>query len=447
MVKKIISYAMVVSLSVTSLYAQSYSQKDINELKQKIKQLEENQDELYDRVDENEFEASMNHIKWGGELEVSNNFVKTKQGNVKGMVSGKEYTNNNQWTTKVRLNMESRINDTLKFSGRLSMYKNWADSVANTYPLADPAEGRKPDGSGLYVDRAYVDYTPNKHIVFTIGRQPSSDGPGMTLIDNTKRKATYPSLLFDGAADGVVVSYKIMPNSQLNPILRAAYGKGYQKHADYSPYNAASNDIKDLNVYGGFFEMSLPFNKMGDNLFVLSYVYGTDFVGSAYDGTTNQKNLGDVSLLGVYFENNKAFGTGLNYFISYGHSMPDANNNVYITPQGTMKLLKDDGNAVHVGARYDIANFKIGYEYNYGDKYWFSFTQGSDDLFNKLATRGNVHDMYLIYQIDMNQFLRVGYTSIDYDYTGSGSHIAVNGEPMKTDDYIHRGYLLYNVRF
>ena len=87
---------------------------------------------------------------------------------------------------------------------------------------------------------------------------------------------------------------------------------------------------------------------------------------------------------------------------------------------------------------------KLGYEFNHGSKYWYSFTNGSSDLLNKLATRGDVNDMYAVYQIDLNQFIRLGYTMIDYDYTGSGWHI---GEPVETDDYVNRAYGVYNLRF
>lgn len=81
---------------------------------------------------------------------------------------------------------------------------------------------------------------------------------------------------------------------------------------------------------------------------------------------------------------------------------------------------------------------------NHASKNWYSFTSGSSDLLNKLATRGDVSDIYAIYQIDMYQFIRLGYTMIDYDYTGSGWHI---GTAMKTDDYINRAYGTYNLRF
>jgi hypothetical protein len=289
-----------------------------------------------------------------------------------------------------------------------------------------------------------------------LGRQPSSDGPGMTLIENTKRKSTYPAILFDGAADGIVTTLKLDKSSPMNPVVRVAYGKGFQSNTNYSPYTANQNSIKDLNVFGAFYEMSLPVSGMGENLLVLSYVMGKNFIGHPLqpDASTTggeNKNLGDMDLAGIYFENNKAFGTSFNYFISAGWNMPSSNGNKVTLKKSdgsdmpSMALINKNGNAIQVGMRYDFDfDLKLGYEYNYGSKYWYSFTSGSSDLLNKLATRGSVNDIYAIYQIDMNQFIKLGYTMIDYDYTQSGWHI---GEPQKTSDYTNRGYATYNLRF
>jgi len=464
MIKRIgLSTILIASLAV-SANAKTYTQEDMNKVLQRLDKLEKameiqkvetnkqlekiqssNEEEieaLNERADENEFHATMNRIKWGGELEVSAN-------NIDGKSQGVKYSNKNTWTTKLHLSMESKINDKTKFHGRLSMYKNWSDSSGAN--LTDPTQGRKPVGnSGLFVERAYVDYSINDMFAVTIGRQPSSDGPGMTLIENTQRKSTYPALLFDGAADGIVATAKLSSKSPMNPTFRAAYGKGFQKAANYSPYDANKDDIDDLNVYGAFYEMSLPIKSMGNNLLVASYVHATDFVGHPQNtATPNNKNLGDMDLFGLYFENNKAFGTNLSYFVSAGWNNPKDNGNTVnfgaLTNNQNVTLIKENGSAYHIGARYDFANgIKLGYEFNHGSKYWYSFTNGSSDLLNKLATRGNVNDIYGIYQIDLNQFIRLGYTMIDYDYTGSGWHI---GTPMTTDDYINRLYGVYNLRF
>jgi len=460
MIKKIVLSSIVIASLAVSVNAQAYSQEDMNkvlnridalekaletqkvETMQQIETTQEDIETLYDRADENEFQATMNRIKWGAEFEVTANNITTDS-------MGVEYDDNNKWTTKLRLSMESKINEKTKFYGRLSMYKNWSDSAVSFLP--DSVEGRKPTGgSAIYVERAYVDYNVNDVFSVTIGRQPSSDGPGMTLIENTQRKSTYPAILFDGAADGVVTTAKLAPTSSMNPILRAAYGKGFQSNTSFSPYTVNTETISDLNVYGAFYEMSLPFKSMGDTLFVLSYVHGSDFIGHPQNvGTPNNKNLGDMDLAGVYFENNNAFGTNLSYFASAGWNMPDANGNTVnfgaMTGNQNVTLIQENGSAYHVGARYDFDfGIKLGYEFNHGSKYWYSFTNGSSDLLNKLATRGDVNDVYAMYQVDLNQFIKLGYTMIDYDYTGSGWHI---GTPQASTDSVDRMYATYNLRF
>ncbi len=439
------------------VYAKAYSQaymdkvlKKLDKANKRIDELEANTnesiDELYERADENEFQATMNRIKWGAEFEVSTNFIEGETGSMS--IPAKDYSINNQWTTKLRLSMDAKINDKTKFTGRLSMFKNWSDSTPSN--LSDSAQGRKPTGgSSIYVERAYVDYAPIDSIILTLGRQPSSDGPGMTLIENTQRKSTYPAILFDGSADGAVLTAKLAPSSKMNPTFRVAYGKGFQNNTNYSPYTPNQNEIEDLNVYGAFYEMSLPFSSMGENLLVLSYVHATDFIGHPeYTDAPNNQNLGDMSLAGIYFENNKAFGTNLNYFISAGFNMPDSNGKTVnfgaMTMNQNVSLLEDDGYAFQIGTRYDIGSVKIGYEFNKGSQYWYSFTNGSSDLLNKLATRGSVNDIYVLYSMDMYQFVKLGYTMIDYEYTGSGWHI---GTPVKTDDYVNRAYATYNLRF
>ena len=464
--KKIVTLSTVLIVTASSVWAQTYTQEQMDAALEKIETLEksletfkkstsEQLDELYDRADANEFEATMNRIKWGGGLEIRVNNFEGTTGSMHtpmGAMPGEEYSNSNKWMTKLKLSMEAKINDYTKFTGRLSMYKNWADSTPGMMSASDPVQGRTSNSnSGLFVERAYVDYYLNKNFVATVGRQPSSDGPGWSLRENTPRQATYPALLFDGAADGIVLTNKTGDFSAIKDVkLRVAYGKGFQKDDAMHGFLANDNKVDDLNVYGAFAEGRLNIPKMGENLLVLSYVKATDFVGSPLNvDAPNNVNLGDFDLAGIYFENNHAFGTGLNYFFSFGYSKGKSNGKTVnygpLTGNQNVALVDGSGTAYQIGLRYDWhKSFKIGYEFNHGSKNWFSFTQGSEDPLNKLATRGDAHDLYVIYQIDLNQFIRLGYTDIQYDYTGSGWHF---GTPMPTDDEAKRTYLLYNVKF
>jgi hypothetical protein len=71
-------------------------------------------------------------------------------------------------------------------------------------------------------------------------------------------------------------------------------------------------------------------------------------------------------------------------------------------------------------------------------------TMASTEMFNKLATRGDAYEFYYIQPVNDNLFFRAGYTLIEYDYTGSGSHL---GQPQETDAELDNYYLLMDVRF
>ena len=292
--------------------------------------------------------------------------------------------------------------------------------------------------------------------MITIGRQATTDGPGMNLKYDTQRKATYPALLFNGAADGVVLTYKIKNTSVPKLKFRFAYGKGYQWQDPGYGWVAENPGIKDTDVYALFAEGSIDSENMGRNLWIITGVKTINLITNPYDtnATTNQ-NLGDYEHFGIYFENLKAFDTKLNYFLSYAYCKPHGNGKVGITdlnndgvPETPVKLLKKSGYAYHLGFRYDASrHWKYGYEYNYGSKYWFSFSTNLLDPTNKLAIRGHVHDFYLMYKMDIFQYLRAGLTYGRCDYNFMGMYYAVNGEPDRIDMKVKYLYVTYDVRF
>lgn len=124
-------------------------------------------------------------------------------------------------------------------------------------------------------------------------------------------------------------------------------------------------------------------------------------------------------------------------------------------PMGSMGLLNNDGDsshsgwAIYTGWAYTIPsaglnNPKIGFEYNHGSEYWFSFTSGSTELYNKLATRGDVYDLYYIQPFNEYLFGRIGYTLAQYDHALSGFHIGDLGD---SDEELQNAYMLMDCRF
>jgi len=457
------------SLLSASSISNAELQKKIEMLEAQIKEIKafqaEAKDDIEERVDAIETSTMVDKINFGLEFRTRVDNFEAKD------ASGTKTSAKNVWSNRLRLNMSSDITNDMTFTGRLSMYKNWSDTGANyIYSSMDPMQGRRPSDSGVFVERAYIDWTAIKGdipVTFTIGRQPSSDGPSHQFKDNTVRKATYSALSFDGAADGIVATANLQKVTGINNMaLRVGYGKGYQADTTYT-YIGDAGSIKDTNVLGVFLDSGLGING---SLMQLSAVQATDVVSNTVDssGANTNTNIGDVLLYTAMLEFTNLSNSGLDLFAHYAisQSKPNGATSNQATPFGDypMGLLTNipgdteqkNGKAYWIGGRYTmpieaLKNPKIGVEYNHGDKNWFSFTQGSNSLTNKLATRGSALEVYYIQPINRYANLRFGAEIIDYDYVGSGYQV---GAPMKvsdaggtTLDKLNNYYLLFNLMY
>ena len=466
--KKIITVGIVSSTLALSLSANSSDlEKKIDTLQKQIEQLKTSQenmsDDLEDRIDGVETATLTDKINFG--LEFRTRVDSFEQENE----AGKKSTDSNIWSNRLRLNMNSKVTDDLKFVGRLTMYKNWSDSNINIFSDYDTMQGRRPNDSKLFVERAYVDWTVSHGqvpLILTIGRQPSSDGPSYQFKNNTVRKSTYSALSFDGAADGIVAT---LPLNKLTGVdgmaLRFAYGKGYQDSSNQS-YIGNPHGVNDSQIYGVFLDSGLG---MDGSLFQISAVKAQDVASLTTDttGASTNKTIGDIYLYTAMMEFTNIKESGLDLFVHYAISKSEPNGQVANQnirgvdyPVGLLTNMAGDtstktGDAYWIGGRYELPvkmmhNPKIGLEYNHGSKDWFSFTQGSNDVTNKLATRGSAYEAYYIQPINRYAYLRTGVTHIKYDYTGSGyqvggpSNISGSGSNLKE---LTNFYLLFNLAY
>jgi len=411
-------------------------------LKQRVAQLEARLNELEDSVESVETRTLVDRIEFGL------GFSTTVNSYDKEYADGHKSKSNDLYTTKLMLDMESKISDNMLFTGRLSMYKYWADSTIHTFSKYDNMQGRVPGSSALFVERAYVDWkfldddslVPS---VLTIGRQPSSDGPSHQFKANTARKATYSALVFDGASDGIVLTSSL---KNLLPIkdakLRFAYGKGFQNDENNryvtNAFIGADNDLKDTDVYGLFFESSILNHP--NTLFQIGVAQMKNIIANSLEtDASKNKNIGDVSFAGVMFEGTNINNSHWDAFAHFAYSKTNPNGALYDCHGKYYSLLGDgkdfsdkSANAFWIGARYTFDNkSKIGLEYNQASRYWISATQGAFDLVNKLATRGKVYEAYYIYPINRFSYIRFGGMYADYDYTKSGWFL---GKPERFDD-------------
>lgn len=466
--KILLSLATVGMLS-TGAFADNAS--DIKELKAQVSDLQEYTEELEDTLDKVETATLTDKIQLGLGMRVEmNNYSNT-------YADGTSYKANDIWRTKLNINMKSKIADNLKFSGRLSMYKNWGDSTQRM-TQNDSVQGRRPDSSVVYVERAYLDWTTNPGseipIIVTLGRQPSSDGPSYQIKENTTRKGTYDALAFDGAADGIIFTANLNKVSKGTSV-RLAYGTpnvldneaGTTSQMNYSGKDNSS--FKNTKVTGLFLDQtisSLPFG----NLIQAYGVSAKDMnANPSYDTNAsvpgnNDTNVGDFTITGLMVEGSKINGN-IDLFAHYAKSEAKPNGNAIMIGGtssapimgGLLSGMNDkttkSGDAIWLGARYHVnKDWKIGTEYNKGSKNWFSFTSGSNDPLNKLATRGDATELYISKAVNKHANIRVGYVDINYDYTGSGSHL---GAPTKIIPALSTGaiketknaYITFNVLF
>jgi len=402
---------------------------------------------IFDTLDKVETKTLKDRINLGAELRTRVDSFKLKDDALTGGVGTVDH-NDNYWTNRFRLNLDSEIRKNLLFTGRVTAYKNFANKGFET--TNDANQAHVPGDSGLKLDRAYVDWIPEGMpipLALTFGRHPSSEGPPSELKENRLRQSTYPSLLFDGEADGVVATVGLERYlGWKNSGIRFAWGKGYQDSNSVVSYlDNGANPYDDINVYAMFFETEIP--GVRDSLLVLSALGATDINGMG----SGAGKIGDMALYGVHAQANNVVDSGFDIFLSTGLNKTDPNGNVF----GPVGLLNDDGTtehsgwSVYTGLRYNIPykawnNPKVGFEYNHGSEYWASFTWGPSELYNKLATRGDAYDLYYIQPFNDNLFGRLGYTHINYDH---GSRSQVFGEPGDSSAELDNVYFLLDCRF
>lgn len=431
--------------------------------------------DLEDRLDEIEFQSGLDKIKFGldfstggGEswYKISERYTANPANPTQLMLVSPEqkYSAHNKWGMELHLNMNAPINDYTKFYGRLSMAKNYGmmDTNGVHQPLdIDAGRDLRSSGQSLYVTRAYVDLFLSKEIVATLGRQPGTDGPGGNLRNNALRQATYPALLFNTLGDAAVISYKPRFLRQLQFVVRGAYGKIYQADSQGVVRDWTSKqDALDSDLYYASMEIQPYLGSLGKNsLIILSYARLSNLALdlSALNSAIGVKNLGDTDLMNLHFESYQAFGLPLNYFVSGSYMKGSGAREISFTAQNLGKLFNEEtAFAVHAGLRYDFHRyFKLGGEYFYGSQYWYTVTRASfNDPLNIRATRGQAFDVYVITQLDRNQFFRLSYTHIQNKWNNRG--LPFGGAYGTNDEDKAKGgfestadnvMLIYNVKF
>ena len=410
-------------------------------------------------MDYNELQATLNKVKFGLDFNTSmNNFFVNNNGN--------SSTQANKWLMGLYLNMNADITKYAKFTGRLAMTKafgdqSWMPMTSSIIPI-DAGKG-VGGGSAVYVERAYVDLFLGNYWALTVGRLPGTEGPGYNLRNGAARMSTYPALLANALGDGGVITFKPYTDAAL----RVGFAKVYQPL--YKTENSGAGSIfsengaysqADMNLMFATFETPFLPKSAGKSLAMLSYAYvsnyslpkagisngGSSFVGSLPN--SDSINLGDIAYTNLHLESYNLLDSGFNWFASFSWANATRRENflgLATSLAGSRIFDPASSYALHVGARYDFgSHFKLGYEYFHGSKNWYGFSRVSaNDPLNIRNTRGDVHDVYAIFQLDQFQFFRLSYTHLKRNYETPDSPSA----PIATDITTQNLSLAYILRF
>ncbi|MDH3348214.1 MAG: DUF3373 domain-containing protein [Desulfobulbaceae bacterium] len=376
-----------------------------------------------------------------------------------------EYNNDTNLTNRLRLNMIAKPFENITFKGRLAMYKAFGmqSNPDGSGPFTmdgfywDGNSTRQPVDSALRVDRAYVNWTSiaDLPIWFSVGRRPTTDGPPGYIRMNDEKNAT-PTAYMDYPFDGIVLGTAYSMGDDAEGKLRFCYGRGFEAGLSIEnlPGAYGPRGLNDMDFAGFNWD---AYKK--DDTFLNVQVFGAYNLVNTPDGIDfpnpleqaglvqgngilDRQNLGNMYHSSFVFMNKAG---DLNYFLSGGwsHTMPAGYDELGNSLLGSWweELEDKDGYSVYAGMRYDINDsFKVGGEYNWGSENWLGMTPGHDDLYNsKLAARGHVGELYMIYNLpagdalseNAQAFIRLGAQYYKYDYSGSGSWL---GSPVDVDN-------------
>jgi hypothetical protein len=318
-------------------------------------------------------------------------------------------------------------------------------------------------------DRAYFDLKfwdgPGAMFYFSTGILPTSGGSSFHIIEDTPRKSMFPVLVFDSNVMGAIITADLSKSVGLEQsFVRAIGGKAFTLNPGQFYYQCNRETIQNMDVAGLFAETRIP--GVGENILYAGInragnIKATPYLGSSSAGVDIKTldSLGDITNYGAGIEAQNVAGAW-DFFLHFALSQPNGNGNTidftdtnpaltdnYYTNADYARgsLLKKEGEAYHAGLRYAFCHcLKIGAEYNAGSRYWWSATQGSEDVFNKLATRGFAREAYISYKYERTVSFRLGYLQMHEAYTGSGWHF---GEPAPKSGDQENLYLIVSARF
>jgi len=403
-----------------------------------------------------------------------------------GSLAGDDDEYENAFVNYFDLKFSAAPTDELQFNGTLTMYKLWGTwNSPESVRSSDFSYSSTPADSGVKVKRAYVDYRPQwlgRHVNFTFGRLPTSDGYLTRYRYNRPSQTSYPDLAFNAESDGAAFTFYF--DTPILQSLNLVYARS-EDDTDMYPFKNDPQGLEDIDFYAAQLNSNLSF--LDDSAFTFQWlrvdnirVTGDDLIRDLINFTMPgsvlifPEELGHVDKLTLQFDNDRIHDGPFDFFASVAWSWSEPNedqillNNVPLNagtvPPNLAPYTKylylvspdnqdsESGWAFYAGLRYNIEserfrNPKIGLEYNKGSEYWVGLNIAALDPYQKLNARGSVWEIYWVQPCveNMLQF-RTGYQYIQRDYTESLLS-GLYGGPEDTDEEDNLFYLSFEFMF
>ena len=469
----LLSPLLLIASNSTEMRVQAL-EKELKSLKQEIKYHQDDLDERIPIIESVEKKSILDKINFSPEVLLRFDKMDYTIGKIEnehtviepphplaGEQRRDEYSKNFDVAAAIRfrLNMDADLGEAVKFRGRM-VFANSTQSNQRLCILSRDIKSAE-SSSAFDIDRAYIDYTPNKAsnnpLTFSFGLLPTTGGTPMQYAQNTSRKSVFPALVFDMNTYGLIGTQKFGENTYIRAIL----AKAYTMRASFYPYQCNRENIDNADVIGLYADTKFKF--LGKSLLSFGVNMLHDLKAHPYLGpdvtSSNAHTLGNMLTFGLGLDIEKFLKSDATLFIHTALSNPHGNGEIddykidpahpelgFTTAEyATGPMLTSNGYSVYIGTKYKLfTSLEIGAEYNYGSKYWFSATQGAEDMYNKLATRGQVIEAYGIWKFHKHLSTKLGFMQSDEEYTGSGWHF---GEPAKKDATQTVAYLSFKAKF
>ncbi|MCP4752209.1 MAG: DUF3373 domain-containing protein [Proteobacteria bacterium] len=457
---------------------------DIQWLQKEVEELRAHNVELEERLERIEKHSASDRIQLNGELRAIhhrlNHSEEVAVANPGGRnrLPGQERLEESDYFNqlRLRLNLRTRFTHDIRFSGRLSMYKNWGENTLRS--SKDPGVSGNPGDSTLRVERAYVDYFLNPTWSFTFGRLPTSEGPPMELTEHTTRKSTYPATLYEIEMDGMGLSAELPTVSVLKPAFRFVYGEvgGIEST---TPFEGGSQNIPVF-----IYQLEAEFeSSRTEGILILDHMNISDYrvtLSASLEGQNmdpaDYRLEGDssvpladfeVDLLHVQFTNIEQ--SGLDIYTSFAWTVIKSNGNrlVILDRQSNarfqcMGVLQstncnvpaekrtEKGQAINFGMRFTLPSAllaypKIGMDYHTASEWYLALAARSeygDPDFEFFNIRGESFHIYWIQPLNPSLFLRIGRRDIAPRYDND-----LFGDNPAHKQRLINSYVLINARF